>query len=101
MNYNIPKKLQFGGQIIKVKVLKTVEKEGAVGCYYSLLNEIHIQTHVEGAPMPVEKVEQIFWHEYAHALTDSCRDEDLCANEPLIDLMGEFLYQSLGKLKWK
>lgn len=101
MTYNIPKKIKLGGQTIKVYIKRTVEKEGCIGFYSSLLNEIHVQTHVEGRAMPTDKVEQTFWHEYAHALTDSCRQEAICSDEAFIDLMGEFLYQSLGHLPWK
>lgn len=100
MTFRIPKKIRMGGQTVRVRVMKNIHAEGAIGSYKDLANEIQVQTHVDGSPMPDTKVEQTFWHEYAHCLLAHCRREDLNADENLVDLMGEFLHQSLGdKLK--
>lgn len=97
MKYNIPRKFTIGGQEINVIIKKTIEVEGAIGAYKSMENEIHIQTHMDGKALPKSQVEQTFYHEYVHCLFDQCRQPELCSNESLVDLMGEFLYQSLGK----
>ena len=100
MKYKIPKNFDMGGQTIKVKVKPDVGKDGAIGFYSSYENRIEVQTHLDGSLIDKSKVEQTFWHEYAHCLLEHCRQDDLGANEDLVDLMGEFLYQSLGKKKW-
>ena len=100
MKYNIPKKMQLGGQTITTKIMKDIEVEGAIGVYKSLQNEIRVQTHANGMAIAKTKVEQTYWHEYAHAVTDACRREDLCVNEEFIDLLGEFLFQSVGQNTW-
>lgn len=100
LKYNIPRKFSMGGQIIKVHIKRCVDVEGAIGYYKHHENEIGIQTHLNGSPIAVSQVEQTFWHEYAHCLLDHCREEELSTNEKLVDLLGEFLYQSLGKQKW-
>jgi len=96
MSSHIPKKFKMGGQEIKVIVKKNINKEGAIGLYRSHHNEIHVQTHLDGEPLPKTQVHQTFCHEYIHALLDACRREELCGDEDLVDLMAEFLYQSLG-----
>ena len=101
MTYNIPRSFPMGGQIIKVKIKKTITTEAATGVCRFYENEIHLQTHLDGTLINKTQVEQTFWHEYAHYLLYHCRQEELCTNEELVDLMGEFLYQSLGKRKWR
>ena len=101
MNYNIPKTFTMGGQTVKVKLMKTIPVEGAVGLCKFFENEILIQTHTNGKPMAKTQVEQIFYHEFMHYLFDQCRREDLSTDENLVDLAGEFLYQSLGHKKWR
>jgi len=96
MTYNIPKKIKIGGQTFKVIVKKTIEREDAIGEFRSLMNEIHVQTHIEGKKIPVSQVQQTFCHEFIHCLFDACRQEDLNRNEELVDLMGDFLHQALG-----
>ena len=97
MIYNIPKKFTMGGQEVKVLVKRTIDTEGAIGVCKFVENEIHIQTHINGKPMAKSQVEQTFYHEFVHYLLDQCRREDLSSDEILVDLMGEFLYQALGK----
>jgi hypothetical protein len=101
MEYNLPKSFNIGGQKIKVKTFKSTDIEGAVGAYKSSKNEIDVQTHVNGEEFPASKVQQIFCHEYVHCLFDHARREDLCANEELVDLMGELILQSLGPYIFK
>jgi len=101
MIYNIPKSFEIGGQKVKVIVKKKIDTEGAVGVCLFFQNEIHIQTHLNGKLMAKSQIEQTFWHEYVHYLLSHCRQEELSSNEELVDLMGEFLYQSLGKKKWR
>mgnify|MGYP000190795020 CR=1 FL=1 len=93
MKYNIPKQFNIGGQEIKVRTMKHIGIEGAIGVYKSLSNEILVQTHMNGKPMAVSQVEQTYHHELIHCLFDHARQEDLCCNEELVDLMGELLYQ--------
>lgn len=97
MKYNIPKSFPIGGQTITVKVQKTIDVEGAIGAYKAIDNEILVQTHLQGKLMPRSQVEQTFYHEFVHCLFDHCRQDELCSNEELVDLMGELLYQALGK----
>lgn len=101
MTYNIPKSFTMGGQTVKVYVKKDINSEGDVGLCKFLHNEIYVQTHDKGKPMAKEKIEQTFWHEYAHYLLHQCRKDDLSENEELVDLMGEMLYQSIGKKRWR
>jgi hypothetical protein len=102
MSYNIPRQVKLGGQTIKVKIVQNIPKEGCTGLYRCYSNEIFVQTQVNGNEIAVEQVEQTFWHEYAHALLDHARQEELCDNEPFIDLIGELLYMSIGKsVKWR
>lgn len=97
---NIPKKFSMGGQEITVRVMKNIEKEGAIGLYRPLHNDIQIQTQVDKEDIHPSQTELIFWHEFSHCLLSACRREDLSENEELVDLMAEFLYQSVGKNKW-
>ena len=102
MTYNIPRKICFGGQTIKVKIMKDIGSGDDTGFYKCYFNLICVQTHWEGSLIAKEQVEQTFWHEYAHALLDHSRKEDLSIDEPLVDILGEFLYQSIGKsVKWR
>lgn len=101
MQYNLPKKFKIGAQTIKVKTFKNTDIEGAVGAYKSNKNQIDVQTHVNGEEFPVSKVQQAFCHEYVHCLFDHARREDLCANEELVDLMGELILQSFGHLLFR
>lgn len=91
--YNIPKKFSIGGQEIKIRVMKDIQVEGAIGVYKSLANEIRVQTHLSGEAMAPSQVEQTYYHELCHCLFDHARQYELCANEELVDLMGELLYQ--------
>lgn len=100
MKYNIPKKFIIGGQEIKVQTVRNLD-DFTLGLYVPLHNMIKIRTHVNDKPIHPQQVEQTFWHEYAHCLLLSCRKQDLYVDEELVDLMGEFLYQSVGKkAKW-
>lgn len=81
--------------------MKQIPQEGAVGLCKFFENEILVQTHLSGKPIAKSQVEQTFWHEYCHYLFDQCRREDLSLDENLVDLCGEFLYQSLGLRKWR
>jgi hypothetical protein len=100
VKYNIPKSFKMGGHTVKVELLKDIEIPGAVGiCYYNR-NLIRVQTHEGQVPMPVSKVEQIYWHEFSHYLLDHCKFEDLSMNEHLVDLMGECMQQTFEKVTW-
>lgn len=99
MKYNIPKKFTIGGQEITVKVMKHIGIEGAIGVYKSAENLILVQTHMNNKPMARSQVEQTFHHELMHCLFDQARQEDLCSNEDLVDLMGELLYQVIKTSK--
>lgn len=102
MKVNVPSKINLGGQTIRTEVKETIPVEGAIGCYKIHENLIQLQTHVNGIAISKEQVEQTYWHEYAHAILSACRQEELSCNEELVDLMGEFLYQSIGKKgSWK
>lgn len=101
MKYNIPKKFIIGGQEIKVELCRKLDTEHTLGIYYPLLNSIKVRTHCNDSEINPQQVEQTFWHEYAHCLLLACRKHDLFVDEELVDLMGEFLYQSIGKkAKW-
>ena len=89
----IPKSFKLGAQEIKVIKKKQIETEGAIGHADFYVNEIQLQTHVNGRAMAEGQVTQTYYHELAHWLMFMCRQEDLCANEPFIDLLGEFLMQ--------
>lgn len=101
VKYNIPKKFPMGGQVVKVEIVKQVEP-GVLGKCFFFENMIKVGTHLDGKPVNKEQVEQTFWHEFCHYLFFQARQDELCYNEPLVDLLGEFLYQSLGKaVKWR
>lgn len=101
MSYGLPRKFKIGGQEIKIITKKAIDREGAIGEYSSHENLIYIQTHLNGKALPVSQIRQTFCHEFMHCLFDHCRQEELCANEELVDLMGEFLMQSLGPKLFK
>lgn len=91
----------IGGQEIKVELRKHLGEEGLLGLYKPLENKILVATHSSGVPMHSQQIEQTFWHEYSHCLFRACRKGELYVDEELVDLMGEFLYQSVGKkAKW-
>ena len=99
MKYDIPKSFPMGGQIIKVVIVKELFCDGQaiLGKFEAILNEIHLAKTVFGKVIVKSQVEQTYYHEYAHCLMFHCRQDNLNENEELIDLMGEFLYQSLKK----
>jgi hypothetical protein len=99
--YNIPKSFTMGGQNVKVVVKEDIGDPGNNGGCNFEENIISVQSHqANGDLRSSDMVEQTYWHEYAHFLLSQCRREDLSKDENLVDLMGEFLYQSIGKKKW-
>ena len=99
IKYNIPKSFEIGSQKISVKIAKNIEVEGALGLYSSLTNEILIQTHIGGKLMAASQIEQTYYHELVHCLFDHARQEDLCSNEQLVDLVAELLAQVIKSSK--
>lgn len=97
--YRIPKSFQMGGQTIKVTVHNgsSPPPSDILGLCKFLENTIDIYTKCQGRIIAVEQVEQTFWHEYAHYLLFQTRKDELTHDEELVDLLGEFLYQSIGK----
>jgi len=97
----VPKEFKLGGQTYKVSCKPSIEIDGALGIWLPYSNHIMVQTHLNGHAIVKEAIDQTFCHEWGHALMAACRRDDLCADENFIDLLGEFLCQSINTMKYK
>ena len=88
----IPKSFQMLGHTIKVRVIPQSKwrVKDAVGVFYPDKYRIDVM-----AVQPESHRQQIFCHEYAHALLILAGRDDLSADEKLVDQLGHLLQQSL------
>lgn len=90
-----PNSFEIFGQTFTVVLKKNlIKKHGALGRCNSEKGWIQIQDP-EYTDVSREVLEQTFFHELMHAILDSIGQEELSANENLVDLMGSCMYQAI------
>jgi hypothetical protein len=88
----IPKSFKLLGHTIKVRVIPQSKwrHKGCVGIYEPDKYRISVL-----AVQPESHRQQVFCHEWAHALLILAGRDDLSADEKLVDQLGHLLQQSL------
>ncbi len=88
----IPRTFKLMGHTIKVRVvpISRWRHKDAVGIYFPEKYRIDVK-----AVQPESHRQQIFCHEYAHALLILAGRDDLSADEKLVDTLGHLPQQSL------
>ena len=100
----IPKQFKLLGTIIKVRNKdKLTFDSDAWGLSVFRENKIILQKPTKINPIKEELREQTFCHELVHMIFHKAGEEELCANEKLVNLLGSLLHQFLktkkGELK--
>lgn len=101
MSKMIPKSFKIFSHTFNVKLSDDlIQREGAVGIYRHASNEIRVQTDIKGSSITKERQEQTYFHELVHCIFDQIAEEELCANEKLVDLFSQALHQALKSSKY-
>lgn len=90
----IPKELVLFGETIKVKLVNKIHKDNRQGEWDPNKNLIKLAKKDNlGEPRSIETIEQTYYHELVHAITESIGYMKLSENEHLVDLIGKCLHQ--------
>ena len=97
----IPETYYQFAQRIQVKYVNTLaQTHGALGEDVKNTNDVLLQPNVDGYPLPVEIVEQAFFHEYAHKMFDFAGRSDLSDDEKLVDICGHLIHELLSTAEY-
>lgn len=97
----ILKSFNILGNLIKVKLVRTLYKKDAFGMWFNRKNEIHIQTNTKEFSMSKDVVNATFCHEVMHVMFEAVGRQDLSDNEQLVESMGQVLHQFLQNYEIK
>jgi len=90
----IPKSFELLSNTIKVKYSSKLQQEkGAIGQSNFAENQLVIQKDTPASPISSDCQYHTYWHEVVHFLFYSAGEPELCANEKLVDLLGNLLAQ--------
>lgn len=88
-------------QKISVKYVNTLaQTHGALGEDVKNTNDVLLQPSVDGYPLPVEIIEQSFFHEYTHKMFDFAGRSDLSEDEKLVDICGHLIHELLSTAEY-
>lgn len=97
-DYEIPKRLQVGGQVINVEVKEKLE-DNLLGraCLTQGLIEISNTTAIKGERItcsPTSKY-QTLWHEIIHCILDNMGEDELSSNEKFVNIFACMLTEAI------
>ena len=92
----IPTRFKLLGETINVNWSSDMlAKSATYGVAAFRFNEITLQKHNEGSPIPQDKIERTFMHELIHHALNAMAEDDLAGNEKFFDVLAGLLHQAL------
>jgi hypothetical protein len=98
----IPKSFQLFGSTVNVITANDImnELENYGDSHYSTLT-IRLATSNGVKQLPVDRVEDTFYHELVHMILDSMKEGELSSNEKFVDTFGKLLRQAINTFKYE
>jgi hypothetical protein len=92
----IPDRFKLGAHTISV--IKNQRLKDAVGMWYE--DRKHIRLAKPKGAWGENYALQVFWHEAAHAITDTMGRHDLSEDEAFIDALAEYIVQLITTMEY-
>ena len=100
MEFKIPKQFSLMGQTIYVEFRDDlVHGADAHGTANYRENKIYIQKPTKSWNLPKDHLEHVFFHELAHWVLYTLKQDELYNNEPFVDMLGGLFYQAISTAK--
>ncbi len=101
MKRKIPKQYELFGKTYKIVFNKTLiqDNDNCGECHYRTCR-VMLQPPTAGLDIPTEKIEAVFFHELVHSILFELGENDLNANEKLVDGIGKLLHQFTKSAKY-